>query len=332
MNRREFRAGLPSLGLALVLAPALAGIWLALPPGAHSAAPATPPSARKLRAGQVAPPVKIRRYSQRLIEKYDADGSGQLEPDEWQKMDGNPRLADLDRDGKITVDEFVQRVVRYGRLRKIRLMPSLSVVQSMLPPLLNPAPDSEGPEPAEAGAPGAKARPTPPKSASAAAPSAKVAGRRNLKFFVPGDRLPKGLSPAFLSRDADGDAQLTVAEFAVSGTRSEYDQFARYDANGDGVITPQEWMRGPARTGAEVEKQAGEETGDLAEEETGEQAGEAAGDDSAEGGSGEAAEPTTAANSPQSTQSKALLKKSSNSGAGKSGRSRRRAGARPPKS
>ncbi|MFC1597623.1 hypothetical protein ACFL5Q_06780, partial [Planctomycetota bacterium] len=48
----------------------------------------------------------------------------------------------------------------------------------------------------------------------------------------------------FLIRDADGDGQVTVAEYAPDASASSIREFARYDRNGDGVLTPQECLRG----------------------------------------------------------------------------------------
>ena len=64
------------------------------------------------------------------------------------------------------------------------------------------------------------------------------------EFFVPRDRLPKGLPSWFLIRDADGDGQVTLAEYAPDVSASSIREFARYDGNGDGVLTPQEYLRG----------------------------------------------------------------------------------------
>ncbi len=44
-------------------------------------------------------------------------------------------------------------------------------------------------------------------------------------------------------RDADGDGQLTQAEFAPKATPADLEEFGKYDLNGDGVITPKECVR-----------------------------------------------------------------------------------------
>jgi hypothetical protein len=71
------------------------------------------------------------------------------------------------------------------------------------------------------------------------------AKRSSQKFTVPRSRLPKGLPSWFIVRDADGDAQLTLAEYATDGSQSALREFTQYDANGDGVVTAKECLRSP---------------------------------------------------------------------------------------
>jgi hypothetical protein len=78
---------------------------------------------------------------------------------------------------------------------------------------------------------------------SGKSPQRAKGGRQ--KFTVPRSRLPKGLPSWFIIRDADGDAQLTLAEYAPDGSQLALHEFTRYDANGDGVVTAQECLRSP---------------------------------------------------------------------------------------
>jgi hypothetical protein len=48
----------------------------------------------------------------------------------------------------------------------------------------------------------------------------------------------------FLERDADGDGQLTLAEFAPQATAAQVAQFRQMDLNQDGVVTAVECVRG----------------------------------------------------------------------------------------
>jgi len=53
-------------------------------------------------------------YSQKLLGKYDRNGDGQLDRDEWTYMGKNPEAADVDGDGRITVEEYAGWASRGG--------------------------------------------------------------------------------------------------------------------------------------------------------------------------------------------------------------------------
>ena len=189
------------------------------------------------------PPPKVRRYAERLLREYDTNVDGKLQPSEWRAMAGKPELADLDRDQEITAEELVRRVFDYGKDRRIHLAyPVIGWSKS------NYQKDKQGAEPE----PGELADDKPPKSTAQEESSREAAAehmaeaeaqRREGRFYVPAKRLPAGLPSWFLLRDADGDGQLTQAEFAPKATPADLEQFAKYDLNGDGLITPKECVR-----------------------------------------------------------------------------------------
>jgi len=168
---------------------------------------------------------KLIRYSQRVVRQYDSDGDGRLDRQEWTAMRGNPEAVDLNGDGQITVNEFARYAASYGAGRRIRLSTRLETVGAMNPSTQQPGavdPDNSG---ERADSPG-------------------LDRRRNLKFFA---RLP-GSTPAwFVERDADGDGQLTLAEFSPKLRSTEVAQFKVYDVNGDGLLTAAELTRSTAR-------------------------------------------------------------------------------------
>src|SRR4029077_18428886 len=64
---------------------------------------------------------KLLRYAQRIVAQYDANHDRRLDADEWRVMQGQPSLADLNRDGQITVEEFAQHIANYSAGRAFRL-------------------------------------------------------------------------------------------------------------------------------------------------------------------------------------------------------------------
>lgn len=174
--------------------------------------------------GEASPgvPVKVVRYAESVIARYDQNGDRRLGAAEWGAMRGEPASIDTDGDGQISVAEYARHVVEYARRRRIRLMPAFPT-SSSLPSLLG---------------------------VTEKEPTAADAVPLERRFAAPRDRLA-GVPDWFLSRDADGDGQLTLAEYAPQHNASALAEFARYDRNGDGVVTPQECRRGP---GAAPEK------------------------------------------------------------------------------
>jgi hypothetical protein len=86
------------------------------------------------------------------------------------------------------------------------------------------------------------ARPSRATPASATtSPSAPL--RKSGRFLRPIERLPKGLPDWFTARDADGDGQVSMAEFTTDWTPAKVAEFARYDPNGDGVIASAECLK-----------------------------------------------------------------------------------------
>lgn len=171
------------------------------------------PAARA--AGAVSP--KLLRYAERTVRKHDSNHNGQLDADEWAALQGQPAAVDTNGDGRITVEEFAQHAADFGAGRAIRLS------SAMQQPGENP-PSTDQPQAA----------------AGSAVTGAAADPRRSLKYFA---SLPAGLGPWFIEHDADGDGQLTLAEYSPKLLRSELDDFARLDSNRDGVLTAKEYLR-----------------------------------------------------------------------------------------
>lgn len=203
----------------------LAGVYLLVACSATSAQRIpveSPPTVDSAPADGSAPlgtvTAKLVRYAQRIVKRYDTNGDGRLEAAEWKGMHGKPEVADANDDGQITVDEFARYAASYGSGRRIRLStPREPVAQATSAALA-----------------------TDTAAADTDAQQVIVERRRGLKYFAP---LPGGVPGWFVERDADGDAQLTLAEFSPKLRTTEVTEFKSYDVNGDGLLTAAELVR-----------------------------------------------------------------------------------------
>ncbi len=234
------------------------GLWLCIAaisgradaPGERRDAPQTVQTARQ------AVPAKITRYAQRVLRQYDRNGDGRLQPAEYAPMAGQPARADADHDGVITLDEFAEYVAAYAEQHKLRWGPPAGPLAN-LASLFTPAESPETAAPrsgraSEPESPGTAARPPGPASPTASqaqAPEPPARPRRDTKFYISPKRLPPGLPDWFVGRDADGDGQLTLAEFAPRPTPAQLAEFARMDANRDGLVTARECQRALGKKG-----------------------------------------------------------------------------------
>lgn len=186
---------------------------------------------------------KILRYANRLIRRYDRNSDGRLQEAEWRVMHGQPRLLDLDGDAVITLQEFARRVADYGHRRKIRLIPKNLEDLVPSPPLLQPM--------TSAASEGSPKQPLPAEKPAASSttpsvtetPAAKGDFRRGQRFYVAPRHRVQGLPGWFIARDANGDQQISMSEFAPKATESDIKEFAAHDTNGDGIITAKECIR-----------------------------------------------------------------------------------------
>jgi hypothetical protein len=193
-------------------------------------------------------PGGIRRYAEQWIIRHDTDRDGQLAAAEWRPLGEYLQEADADQDEVLTGEELAWYLAEYGRHRRIRLMPAADRGAGPLPSLLRPGEGDAGRPPAREDAGGED----PPEEAVAEKQAAredegesKSAELPARKYHVAPSRLPAGLPDWFQKCDRDGDGQLTLAEYAQHGSASAEQEFARYDRNRDGLVTPQEVL-GPA--------------------------------------------------------------------------------------
>lgn len=166
---------------------------------------------------------KYRRYAKSLVAQYDKNKDGVLDKEEAGQMHAFKDLAgsaDTDKNGVISEDEVVARLMQYSKNR-----------------------DSSGDSGSgsDDGDHGGRRGPGGPPSSrfghseSAGSPSSH-------RFLTPTERLPKGLPDWFARKDADGDGQVTMAEYSSLWSDATARDFRKYDLNDDGVITPQECL------------------------------------------------------------------------------------------
>ena len=150
-------------------------------------------------------------FADMMIRRYDRNGSGALEKDEWGELRGDPNQMDRNRDGKIDRQELAAHVASS----------------------MNRSSEGQGGRASRGGGDARQAR----------SDDEKDSARRSYRFLSPAERLPEGLPDWFAERDANQDGQVTMAEFTDSWTEGKAREFTRYDLSGDGRITPEECLQ-----------------------------------------------------------------------------------------
>jgi hypothetical protein len=63
------------------------------------------------------------------------------------------------------------------------------------------------------------------------------------RFLTAAERLPEGLPDWFRQKDANGDGQISMAEYATDWNDAKVREYRKWDLNGDGVIEPSEALK-----------------------------------------------------------------------------------------
>ena len=147
---------------------------------------------------------RVRGYAESLMRQYDDNRNNMLEREEWEKMRAEHKTADANKDSVITVDELAVHLQKY----------------------------SSG---------GGFGGGTAIGSRGSSGDKTQLA-KRSYRVSTPHERLPKGiqLPEYFLRNDLDADGQISMAEYANSWNDQIAADFQKIDANGDGIITPNE--------------------------------------------------------------------------------------------
>ena len=203
------------------------------------------------------PPAKVLRYAGVMIQRYDKNGDGILQPEEWEKMPGTPRAIDLDGDQHITRDELTWYFAHYGYSRTIhrtividrsepyRFDPNnMSVFHPAVPrAAAPPAPQTDTQESTDNTMEEmikANESPIDDDIYRALLEEHRIPAAR--PYHVLPEHL-RGVPRWFVMLDKNGDGQISLAEFAPALAYSAVVLFKRFDKNDNGFIEPNEVRR-----------------------------------------------------------------------------------------
>jgi Ca2+-binding EF-hand superfamily protein len=190
----------------------------------------SPTAARTTSTGSSAVDERYRSYAANMLKRYDKNGNGALDRDEWSQLRGEWwKSADANNDGTITVDEIVARLAGYRSRFQSRSSTTTSSTTS----------SSSSPSSATSSSTATSS----PSTAASTTSSPAPAVRKPYRFLTPTERLPAGLPDWFARKDANGDGQVTLAEFSDTLSDEVVAEFSKYDLNNDGAITPQECLK-----------------------------------------------------------------------------------------
>lgn len=157
---------------------------------------------------------RVREYAQSLIHRYDKNKNGLLERDEASEMRGSLRDADRNGDGVITQDELIVKLMEYSQ---------------------------RGGDSSRHSS-GSSSNSSPSSSANSTS-SSTGDGRKSYRLPSAWDLLQsKGLPSRFKEKDTNQDGQVSMAEYARVWSDGMAEEFSKYDLNGDGFITADEWL------------------------------------------------------------------------------------------
>lgn len=204
-----------------------------------------------------------RGFAEGFLARYDSNQDGVLDREEWSRMRRDPSAADQNQDGRITSEELSAWMANRSRERGGERQSGFGASGGFGPaggfgPSESFGPSSgfgfsEGFGPpggfgrSDEDRPRGEAR-SPNESASDSATSTSSTAststtRKSHRFLTAQERLPAGLPSWFTGLDANGDGQVAMAEYTQTWSEEKAREFAKFDLDGDGVITPQECLR-----------------------------------------------------------------------------------------
>ena len=201
-------------------------------------------------------PAKVIRYADIFLQRYDINGDGILQQEEWEKMPGTPQIIDLNGDGQITKDELLWYFRHYGQSRTIYRTIAIDLSE---PYQFDPAnmrlfqPVWQRPSPPPPPVPDVATQEQTEESIEAMMSAneqpiddelyQKMLEERQIPSSRPYHVLPEHLQSVprwFILLDKNGDGQVSLAEFAPTLSLRDVGLFRRLDKNNNGVIEPDE--------------------------------------------------------------------------------------------
>ena len=199
-----------------------------------------------------AAPAKVVRYATTMLQRYDTNGDGVLQREEWEAIPGTPQAMDVDGNGEITLSELAWYFTQYGRGKTIHRSVVVDLSEPykfdpakprlLIPVLPRPAPaapsiDVPPQEDVTDDLLQANEQPIDEDAYQKMLEDRQVPASR--PYHVLPEKL-RGVPAWFIRLDKDGDGQISLREFAPTLSPAAVKLFQQLDKNGDGFISPDE--------------------------------------------------------------------------------------------
>jgi len=165
---------------------------------------------------------KILEHAKGMVAQHDTNKNGVLDKEEWAGLNERHHSADTNGDKVITADELAVRLAAYANSSS------------------TPSSGSSQPQSSSYGQ--GRGRGNYGRGSDSVRSTEKVDSRKSYRVPTATERLPKGLPDWFARNDTDADGQVAMAEYMTEFTESKASEFAKYDLDGDGIITPFECL------------------------------------------------------------------------------------------